>query len=150
MYCYEDLYGAENIYIRGTCFLFIAAICLVKKSNFFVFFRSFIFLTWCISTFSSLPHMAQTSNNIDLVNFAFHSLSRLFKGSRVILVVRAMFSAVLYLVLMKDTLWPGFLSIPRSFPNFLKVLDRVFNLNFFARVSAHDSLISHPIQATAI
>lgn len=136
---------------RGICFLFIAAICLVKKSSLLLgFFRSLIFLTWCISTPSSLPHITQFAFRLDLVNLAFHTFSRFFKGSCGAVLTFDMFIEGWYFMSINDILFFSFTSNPRSFPNFLNMAARVLNLNFRASVNPQDSLISHPIQAISV
>lgn len=128
----------------------MAAICLVKKSNLLRgFFRSLIFLTWCISISSVLPQITQGAFNLDLVNLAFHTFSKFFNGSWVMFTALAIFVAVLYLISINDILLSSLTFTPKSFPNFLKTAARVDNLNFLARVNPQDSFISHPIQATS-
>lgn len=71
---------------------------------------SLIFLTWCISTSVSLPHITQGAAKFDLVNLAFQTTSIFFNGSWFTPTALAMFVALAYAVSMKEILLSLFTS----------------------------------------
>lgn len=122
----------------------------MKKSNLLLLtFKSLIFLTWCISTFSS-PHMTHVRPRLVDVNFAFHVLCRLARVGPALSFVLARFPMSRSWGLRIDILnfWSFFcMWHPRSGPNIRKVLLSVLVLNFLVKVRAQDSVISQMIHS---
>lgn len=91
--------------------------------------------------------MIQALNRLDLVNFAFHTLSIPTNGSLEIPVPSVIGFLVKSVGLNIDILFfsPLFSSKlqPKSFPNMLNTFAKVFSLNFLASVNAQDSVNSH-------
>ena len=121
----------------GTCFLLMPAICIVKKSIFFVLYlclRSWTFRTWCISA-GKVPHITHALCMFETVSLRFHFFA--IVSSIIGVLVKNFPSRLNELGIANPLFVYGHF---RSRPNFWKAFALFRSLYFKSSIRAHKCL----------